>query len=446
LRKQDIDFGEYINPDDIATELNGTYAERVAQAQLISDERRNACIAARRSFSFETVMSHPSKLEVLVRAKEAGFFVQMFFVGVDDPKTSVERVALRVRQGGHDVPEDRIINRWKRTMDQLQEAIRSTDKTFVFDNSAAGTISAVPRLVFRRIFVQSLPVHEQYPPIPDWVQYYVLEPLGIGPQGNNLRSVVTAPFGSSPATPLGAVPVASEFRSAPQDIEAEQAILGAILLTNNCYFQISEFLRAEHFYEPIHQRIFELAGGLILSGRLASVEKLAPIFPVGVDIAGLTVEEYLARLVGSAADAAQISQLGYNIRNLATRRDIIAVCEDVTENAYSAPRDKDVRAVLVAAERRLSELADAVEHQSDGPQQISSAAISAIDSIARAYSGDRELFGISTGLRDLDRVTGGLQRSDLVAVAGEVGVGKTSLASNIAYSVAKAWRGELMAS
>jgi predicted ABC-type ATPase len=109
LHQRGIDLGEYINPDDIADELQGTYDERVARAQAIADHRREACIEAKRSFSFETVMSHPSKIDILVRAKEAGFFVQLFFVGTDDPRTNIERVALRVQQGGHDVPTDKIV-------------------------------------------------------------------------------------------------------------------------------------------------------------------------------------------------------------------------------------------------------------------------------------------------------------------------------------------------
>jgi len=91
-----IDFGEYINPDDIASELHGSYETRTAQAQIIAERRREACIEAKRSFSFETVMSHPSKIDILARAREAGFFVQLFFVGTDDPQINVERVTLRV--------------------------------------------------------------------------------------------------------------------------------------------------------------------------------------------------------------------------------------------------------------------------------------------------------------------------------------------------------------
>jgi predicted ABC-type ATPase len=116
LRRRDIEFGEYINPDDIARELEGSYEARVARAQVVADRRRDQCIEAGRSFSFETVMSHPSKVEILERARAFGFSVQLFFVGTDDPRTNIERVALRVAQGGHDVPEDRIVARWGRTM------------------------------------------------------------------------------------------------------------------------------------------------------------------------------------------------------------------------------------------------------------------------------------------------------------------------------------------
>jgi len=95
LVERGIDLGEYINPDDIARELVGSDFERAVQAQTIADERRAACIADRRSFSFETVMSHPSKVEILHQARDAGFLITLFFVGIDDPRTNIERVALR---------------------------------------------------------------------------------------------------------------------------------------------------------------------------------------------------------------------------------------------------------------------------------------------------------------------------------------------------------------
>lgn len=177
LRKRGVDLGEYINPDDIAAELQGSDAARAADAQRIADRRRDECIQAARSFSFETVMSHPSKIDVLTRAKAAGFLVQLYFVGIDDPRTNVERVALRVDHGGHDVPEDRIVARWHRTMGLLARAVKAADRAFVFDNSESGP-TLNPRLVLQiDMLRQTEATGRQFTRIPPWVRHFVVEPL-----------------------------------------------------------------------------------------------------------------------------------------------------------------------------------------------------------------------------------------------------------------------------
>jgi predicted ABC-type ATPase len=181
LRKRGVEFGEYINPDDIATELQGSYDERVRQAQVIADRRRDACIEAKHSFSFETVMSHPSKVDILARAKAAGFYVQLFFVGIDDPQTNIERVRLRVAQGGHDVPPDKIVPRWHRTMALLHRAIKIADQSFLFDNSAAGIDQGLKLILVATHGADGnvdLNVKVNSPPF--WLRRYVLEPLGRG--------------------------------------------------------------------------------------------------------------------------------------------------------------------------------------------------------------------------------------------------------------------------
>jgi predicted ABC-type ATPase len=177
LLESGVDFGIYINPDDIAHELSGSYQARVAQAQAIADKRRDACIEAKRSFSFETVMSHPSKVELLVRAKAAGFFVQLFFVGTDDPRTNIDRVALRVALGGHDVPRDRIVARWHRTMALLHRAMAISDRSFIFDNSASGPDIAGPRLVLEANVANGVVTLRERGPVPDWVRRFAIVPL-----------------------------------------------------------------------------------------------------------------------------------------------------------------------------------------------------------------------------------------------------------------------------
>lgn len=188
MRRRGIDLGEHINPDEIAQGLEGTYTNRVMRAQRIADIRRDECIEARRSFSFETVMSHPSKIEVLRKAKEANFFVQLIYIGTDDPRTNVERVALRVAQGGHAVPEDRIVNRWRRSMSLLASAIEASDRSDIFDNSAAGMINlvsnheapgkihTVPQLVLHFEGRRWQPAYRTKT-FPDWVREYAISPF-----------------------------------------------------------------------------------------------------------------------------------------------------------------------------------------------------------------------------------------------------------------------------
>jgi predicted ABC-type ATPase len=135
LRESGVNLGVYINPDDIAAGLSGDYDKRVLEAQETANKIRDKCLDEKVSFSFETVMSHPSKIEILKRAKARDFLVIVYFVSTSDPRINVARVAQRVASGGHSVPEDRIIARYARTMAQLPDAVAAADRTYLFDNS-----------------------------------------------------------------------------------------------------------------------------------------------------------------------------------------------------------------------------------------------------------------------------------------------------------------------
>jgi predicted ABC-type ATPase len=135
LRQSGVNLGVYINPDDIAAGLSGDYDKRVLEAQETANKIRDKCLDEKVSFSFETVMSHPSKIEILKRAKARDFLVIVYFVSTSDPRINVARVAQRVASGGHSVPEDRIIARYARTMAQLPDAVAAADRTYLFDNS-----------------------------------------------------------------------------------------------------------------------------------------------------------------------------------------------------------------------------------------------------------------------------------------------------------------------
>ena len=234
------------------------------------------------------------------------------------------------------------------------------------------------------------------------------------------------------------------YRSAPHNIEAEQSLLGAILVNNDAFYRVSDFLEPKHLFEPIHQTIFETAGSLIRMGKIATPVTLKTFLPSDIDLGGMTVSQYLARLAAEATTIINAHDYGRTVYDLALRRDLIRIGEDMVNVAFDAPVDFAPRAQIEDAERLLYELAETGRYDG-GFQRFSQALTTAVDMAANAYKRDGKLSGIATGLRDLDVKMGGLQSSDLIIIAGRPGMGKTALATNIAYNVAKAHRSEIQA-
>jgi replicative DNA helicase len=235
---------------------------------------------------------------------------------------------------------------------------------------------------------------------------------------------------------------AATFRSAPHNIEAEQALLGAVLVNNEAFYRVSDFLNPEHFFEPIHQKIYQLARDLIRAGKIATPVTLKTFLDANVDIGGMTLGQYLARLAAEATTIINAEDYGHTIYDLSIRRALILVGEDMVNVAFDSAVDFSPREQIEDAERRLYELAETGRYDG-GFQRFAQALTSAVDMAARAYQRDGKLSGIATGLDDLDRMMGGLQPSDLIVLAGRPGMGKTALATNIGYNVARAWRGEV---
>ncbi len=235
---------------------------------------------------------------------------------------------------------------------------------------------------------------------------------------------------------------ASGYRMAPHNIEAEQALLGAILVNNEALYRVSDFLEPLHFFEPIHQQIYDHARSLIRTGKLASPITLKTFLPADLDIAGLTVAQYLARLAAEATTIINASDYGRAVYDLAIRRDLIGIGEDMVNVAFDAPVDFAPREQIEDAERRLYELAE-IGRYGGGFLKFETALTTALEMAAHAYQRDGKLSGLATDLKDLDAKMGGLQKSDLIIIAGRPGMGKTALATNIAYNVARGWRGEV---
>jgi replicative DNA helicase len=231
-------------------------------------------------------------------------------------------------------------------------------------------------------------------------------------------------------------------RSPPANVEAEQSLLGAILINNDAYDRVSDFLKPEHFVEEIHRRIYEIAGSLIRAGKIASPITLKTFLGEHDLGAGLTVQQYLARLALEATTIINANDYGRSIRDLAVRRELIKIGEDVVNVAYDSPVDSSPREQIEETEKRLYQIAEG-DRYGGGFQTFSDALKAAVDMAARAYERDGHLSGVATGMFDLDAKMGGLQASDLVIIAGRPGMGKTAFATNVAFNIAKSWRGEV---
>jgi replicative DNA helicase len=230
-------------------------------------------------------------------------------------------------------------------------------------------------------------------------------------------------------------------RIPPANIEAEQALLGAILINNDAYDRVSDFLKPEHFVTEINRRIFEIAGSLIRAGKIASPITLKTYLGEHDLGDGLTIQQYLTRLAVEATTIINAHDYGRAIHDLAVRRELIGIGEDIVNVAYDAPVDQTPREQIEDAEKRLYQIAEGGKY-GGGFQSFAEALKAAVDLAARAYERDGHLSGVATHMDDLDHKMGGLQASDLIIVAGRPGMGKTALATNIAFNIAKAWRGE----
>jgi replicative DNA helicase len=236
-----------------------------------------------------------------------------------------------------------------------------------------------------------------------------------------------------------AAPVAAEPEALPHNIEAEQQLLGAMLTANDVYDRIAQLVRAEHFYEPTHARIFEIAAARIQKNQLASPVTLKAYLEDDAALRALGGPAYLARLAGAAISAYAARDYAQMIYDLAVRRELIALGRDIAAQAARVDVASEPREQIVEAEQRLYKLGEQ-GHAERGFQSFLKAVTDAVNVANAAYQRDGGLAGLSTGLVDLDRKLGGLHASDLLILAGRPSMGKTALATNIAFHIARSHR------
>ena len=196
---------------------------------------------------------------------------------------------------------------------------------------------------------------------------------------------------------------------------------------------------AEHFYDSLHGRIYDVASKLILGGKRATPITLKTYFKAEAPVGELSVPQYLGRLAANATTIINAEDYGRTIYDLAIRRQLIEIGETLVNTAYDSPIDAPPSAQIEDTEQQLYELAETGKYGS-GFEPFTTALTDAIDMAANAYRRDGGLSGLATGFNDLDQRMGGLQPSDLIIVAGRPSMGKTALATNIAYHVARTYR------
>ncbi len=250
--------------------------------------------------------------------------------------------------------------------------------------------------------------------------------------------------GANPLKPEPGVPAQSAADRLPFSLESEQAVLGAILFDNEIYYRIASFLKTEHFFDPVHQLIYDTCGALINQGRLASpvmVDASLAAAPGYVEAGGRKYLEQLAANVPSTAGAPDYARV---IFDMSVRRGLISVGSGMIERARDASLDDHPGAQLAEAEQALYKLAETGKY-GGGFKSFRTAVSEAIDLADAAVKRDGGLAGVATGLRDLDHTLGGMHPSDLIILAGRPSMGKTALATNIALNAARAYKAERQA-
>jgi len=251
----------------------------------------------------------------------------------------------------------------------------------------------------------------------------------------------TAQKQQEPSTDVKAEIEDLPFRLAPHNIQAEQELLGAILINNEAADRVSSFLTEEHFFDPLHARIYETSLQLIQSGKQATPVTLKTYFDNDEPIGDITVPQYLGRLAANATSIINVKDYGHTIYDLAVRRNLIGIGEDMVNTAYDSEVTNPPEEQISNAEQQLYSLAEQGKYGS-GFCSFKDAITDAIEMANNAYLRDGGLSGVSTGLTNLDRKMGGLQTSDLIILAGRPSMGKTALATNIAFNIANAHHAE----
>ncbi len=228
--------------------------------------------------------------------------------------------------------------------------------------------------------------------------------------------------------------IKDKFKELPNNIEAEQAIIGSLLMSNEIFDEISLMLKSNHFYDPMHQKIFSAIENLIYRGMLANPITLKNYFENEKD--DLNIPEYLVKITKFSTSTRQANEYSKIIYDMFVRRELIKISEQTIDSAKLNDLETNGQTIIENSERLLFDLAEKGSFNSS-IIKFDEAMRQTIEMASAAYKNEEGIVGVPTGLRDLDDRLGGLHRSDLIIIAGRPSMGKTSLATNIAFNAAK---------
>jgi replicative DNA helicase len=228
--------------------------------------------------------------------------------------------------------------------------------------------------------------------------------------------------------------VKDQFKELPNNIEAEQAVIGSILVSNDIFDEISTIISSINFYDPMHQKIYEAIESLVYKGMLANPITLKNYFEDEKD--DLNVPEYLVKITKFSTTVRQAIEYSKIIYDMFVRRELIKISELTIDSAKLNELDTNGQTIIENSERLLFDLAEKGSFNSS-LVKFDEAMKQTIEMASAAYKNEEGIVGVPTGLRDLDDKLGGLHQSDLIIIAGRPSMGKTSLATNIAFNAAQ---------
>ena len=246
-----------------------------------------------------------------------------------------------------------------------------------------------------------------------------------------------------PESPLTLVHSADQmasptYRRMPANEEAEQALLGAILANNAALEKASDFLRPEHFYVPAHGRIYGAALRLAEQNRIADPISLKQYFETDNELEGVGGAQYLTDLAASVVSVMNAEDYAQTIYDLSLRRQLILAGEEIVNDAYKLDNEADGPAQIQEGEEKLYRLSSSGVLRKDF-EPFGDILARAVEAAGKALERDTPLTGVTTGLAEIDKMMGGMQPSDLIVLAGRPGMGKTALATNMAFNAATAY-------